>query len=387
MGVVSTVASPDILIGRGSNRRRSGAEAQALAEFALVLPILILLMLIAVDFGRLFFTYIQVNNAAREGAAYGAGMPSDANLLPGGGGIRQSALQEANVQVQRGENPITVGASCADSAGVPIVNCADAPGGAGPGNKITVTVDEKFNFFTPLINGAFGDNLHVVASATAAVLGYAATGTGTPGGCTAGPTIAAFTATVNGMTVAFDASASRPDTGNCAISGYNWNWGDGSDPYLQEGKQFSYTYGGAGSYTVELVVTNQAGSLIATQTVIVGGAGPTPTPTPTPAPTPAPTPTPTPPPNCSVAPNFAWQNDKASDPTVAFQGSYSGIPAPNSWHWTFGDGTSATGQTVSHTYVGSSLPSNKKVTVALTVQTNSCQRTFSDEINLNNGSG
>ena len=212
-----------------------------------------------------------------------------------------------------------------------------------------------------------------------------ATGTGTPGGCTSGPTLALFTATVNGMTVAFDASASRPDAGNCAISGYNWNWGDGSDPYLQEGKQLSYTYSATGSYTVSLEVTNSAGSLIVTQTVAVGSPGPTPTPTPTP--TPVPTPTPTPPPSCPVAPSFVWQNDKASNPTVAFQGSYSGSPAPETWQWAFGDGSTGTGQTVSHTYVGGSLPSNKKVTVTLTIPTTSCQRSFAKEINLNNGSG
>ena len=48
------------------------ARGQALVEFALVLPVMLLLLLLAVDFGRLFFTYIAVNNAAREATSYAA---------------------------------------------------------------------------------------------------------------------------------------------------------------------------------------------------------------------------------------------------------------------------------------------------------------------------
>ena len=50
----------------------SGRRGQAVVEFALIIPVFLLLLLAAVDFGRMFFTYIQANNAAREGAAYGA---------------------------------------------------------------------------------------------------------------------------------------------------------------------------------------------------------------------------------------------------------------------------------------------------------------------------
>jgi Flp pilus assembly protein TadG len=44
--------------------------AQALIEAALILPILLLLILGAVDFGRLYYTKIVITNAAREGASY-----------------------------------------------------------------------------------------------------------------------------------------------------------------------------------------------------------------------------------------------------------------------------------------------------------------------------
>jgi len=43
----------------------------------LALPILLLLMLGTVDLGRMFFDYIDLRNAAREGAGYGAHFPAD----------------------------------------------------------------------------------------------------------------------------------------------------------------------------------------------------------------------------------------------------------------------------------------------------------------------
>jgi Flp pilus assembly protein TadG len=48
------------------------ASGQGLVELALALPVLILLLLGAADFGRLFYTWIAVNNAARAGAQYGS---------------------------------------------------------------------------------------------------------------------------------------------------------------------------------------------------------------------------------------------------------------------------------------------------------------------------
>lgn len=43
----------------------------ALIELALILPLLITLVLICVDFGRFATTHIGVTNAAREGASFG----------------------------------------------------------------------------------------------------------------------------------------------------------------------------------------------------------------------------------------------------------------------------------------------------------------------------
>ena len=54
-------------------------SAQSLIEFALVLPIVLLLVLGAMDIGRLFFLKMSLVNAAREGANFLALFPEDAD--------------------------------------------------------------------------------------------------------------------------------------------------------------------------------------------------------------------------------------------------------------------------------------------------------------------
>jgi Flp pilus assembly protein TadG len=53
-------------------RRARSERAQSLVEFALVLPLFLLLLFALVDFGRAFFTWQVVTNASREGARAGA---------------------------------------------------------------------------------------------------------------------------------------------------------------------------------------------------------------------------------------------------------------------------------------------------------------------------
>jgi len=54
------------------NPRVRWHRGQSAVELALVTPILIVLLVVAADFGRVFYTSIAVNNAARAGAQYGS---------------------------------------------------------------------------------------------------------------------------------------------------------------------------------------------------------------------------------------------------------------------------------------------------------------------------
>ena len=121
-----------------------------MVELALVLPVLMLIMVIAIDFGRLFSTYIGIHNAAREGAAYGATHPTD------NAGITTRARNELG-----GDAALNVSKTCASS-------CTSTLSGVG--NRITVSVTRQFVFITPLAGSLFGGNLTLEARATAPIL-------------------------------------------------------------------------------------------------------------------------------------------------------------------------------------------------------------------------
>ncbi len=60
-----------------SAKRRSRSKGQSIAELAISLPLLLLMMLGTIDLGRAYFDYIQMRNGAFEGARYGSQNPTD----------------------------------------------------------------------------------------------------------------------------------------------------------------------------------------------------------------------------------------------------------------------------------------------------------------------
>ena len=59
------------------NNKHNSLRAQALVEFALLLPILLVLILGAMDLGRVFYVKTVLTNAAREGANTLSRYPTD----------------------------------------------------------------------------------------------------------------------------------------------------------------------------------------------------------------------------------------------------------------------------------------------------------------------
>jgi Flp pilus assembly protein TadG len=88
-------------------KRRSARRGQSLVELTLTLPVMLLLMLGTIDMGRMFFDYIQLRNAVREGAGYGTRYPTET------GNISDRVLdhiQQDNAQLSPAD--ITVQVSC-----------------------------------------------------------------------------------------------------------------------------------------------------------------------------------------------------------------------------------------------------------------------------------
>lgn len=78
-------------MGSISRFTKSGQRGQELVEFALVLPILFLVLFGAIDLGRLFHATITITNAARVGARYITMSPYEDDFAT----AKQLAVKEA----------------------------------------------------------------------------------------------------------------------------------------------------------------------------------------------------------------------------------------------------------------------------------------------------
>ncbi len=75
-------------------------------EMALLLPLLLVLIIGALEFGRLFFTHIVITNAAREGAFYLSTHPEDYDS--GTGNAPKAVLAAEAEAANSGVSDITV---------------------------------------------------------------------------------------------------------------------------------------------------------------------------------------------------------------------------------------------------------------------------------------
>ena len=100
---------------RRLNTRNRGDRGQALVELALIAPILIILMLGVIDYGRVYFAYISVTNGARIGADYAAAGPAEAADTAA---IKAAALGDTtNLLNQSPTNPEVTVTTANDSQG------------------------------------------------------------------------------------------------------------------------------------------------------------------------------------------------------------------------------------------------------------------------------
>lgn len=148
--------------------------------------------------------------------------------------------------------------------------------------------------------------------------------------------VASFTCTPSSgqspLTVSFNASSSHDSDGT--IVSYQWTFGDGSNGTGMTASHI-YTTTGNHTYSVTLTVTDDDGSQ-ATATHVVSVTPP--------------------PPNSPPVASFTRNPSSGEAPLgVSFNasGSYDSDGSITSYVWDFGDGSSGTGVTASHTYSNS----------------------------------
>ncbi len=121
-------------------RRRRGDGGQSLVEFALILPVLLIVVFGIIDFAMGMRSYVALANATREGARFAAigavfGTQADCGVtnttVVGRVCAAAEGLAKSRIAVET--NPATV-----------------YPNGMAPGNSVVVKATYEYRFITPL---------------------------------------------------------------------------------------------------------------------------------------------------------------------------------------------------------------------------------------------
>lgn len=152
---------------RGRGRRRDG-RGQGLVEFALVFPLIVLIIFGIFDLGRAVYAYNTLANAARQGARVAAVNQAVNTTAP------NSTLCQENMPVENASNPDWSIKACAAQSAVslgvqtsdvkvtysspatsPTLTCT-APSALSLGCIATVTVAYTWTPMTPVISNIMG---------------------------------------------------------------------------------------------------------------------------------------------------------------------------------------------------------------------------------------
>lgn len=129
-------------------------RGQGMVEFALTLPLLLLVLMGIVDFSRLLITYAAVSNGAREGTRYGlvGGLNSESspNYL-NCAAIRNAVKRSASALVTLTDADIVISYDHGDQSGV-FGNCDAAPAVAAIayGDRVVISVTTTYRAIMPI---------------------------------------------------------------------------------------------------------------------------------------------------------------------------------------------------------------------------------------------
>jgi PKD repeat protein len=287
---------------RTPGRRASRSQGQAVVELALILPVFLILLASALDLGRLFYSQISVNDAAREATLEASRNPT--SFIPNT--ACTSANKESNRIMCRAMNEsqgsfVTVAPTDVSLA------CSTSPCPTTPvlGQTVSVTVVGHFRLITPLLAVFFGGQDTSFASTASAQLLATPPAVAVPG------PVAAFSLSPSSGLTPLVVSFTDASTG----TGLSWGWAFGDGLTYNGQNPPAHTYAASGIFTVTLTVSNLGGTSVVTHTVTVSDPAPAP-------------------------PVASFNFNPPSGPTplaVTFTDTSTGTPT--SWAWDFGDGT------------------------------------------------
>ena len=148
------------------NRRHCASDAgSALVELAVSLPLLVLVMVCAVDFARVFYVGMELTNAARAGAQFGAHNPAQSGDIAG---MTAAAVGSVNITGVVVTPPPLRTCQCATSAGTFSAATCSTTCPSGQHLVVTVTVTTSKTFTT--VAGSFPGIPNTVSLVRAATL-------------------------------------------------------------------------------------------------------------------------------------------------------------------------------------------------------------------------
>lgn len=131
---------------RQTKNRKSDHRGQALVEFALVLPVLIVLAVLVVQYGIIYRTAAELTNLSREGARFAATSPA----------TNQPILDRIALVTPSDLNPSDITTTITPAPG-------DPARASGSGGNITVTISYNMSnkLFMPLPSTFMGVHIFV----------------------------------------------------------------------------------------------------------------------------------------------------------------------------------------------------------------------------------
>jgi Flp pilus assembly protein TadG len=156
----STPVLPSPPLSRGRILQRAGRRlgldprGQSLVEFAIAFPVVMLMILFGIDFGRVFTGWVTLNNAIREAANFAA-------INPNAWGSPGSATAQA--EFIRLVNAESANINCTLPNPLPVPTF---PTGTDIGSPAVVSITCRFSLITPIVGNILGSQINVSASAS-----------------------------------------------------------------------------------------------------------------------------------------------------------------------------------------------------------------------------
>jgi PKD repeat protein len=323
---------------RSSRHDRDRSLGQSLVEFAIVLPIILFLTLIALDFGRVYLGWINLQSMSRIAANLAANNPT--------AWANNDTAVKAKYQNQIRNDAAATNCTLPKVGGVetaPDPTFSDTGGNGSTediGDEAHVSLSCTFNLITPGVSNLLGGTL-VVSSSSVFPVKTGMTDPGAGGGVPGVAPNAAFTgngtiapSTISGVTP-FTVQFRDTSGGNPTI--WLWDFNDGSpNSAAQDPPPHTFPLAPApATYIVTLTASNSYGSSTASMSVTVEAA---------------------------TTVDFT-SNTQGGNAPLAVSFADASSPGGTAYQWSFGAGEgTGSGATVNHTYTTAGT-----YTVSLTV--------------------